>query len=132
MATEVQADLRELAKAKRLQRKMLLDEIAEKQEEVEHVEASLARIRSMSKLAARAGARPGHADAAVEQVVGGGRVAVVGGPVPVDSPQWTGPHDRKAVGLPFHHDGKLGAIQLGEGGAGGGVPVADGIWGRVS
>ena len=55
MATEVQADLRELAKAKQLQRKMLLDEIAEKQFEVEHVEASLARIRSMSKLASRKG-----------------------------------------------------------------------------
>ena len=51
MAAQVQANLRELAKAKQLQRKMLLDEIAEKQEEVEHVEASLARIRSMSKLA---------------------------------------------------------------------------------
>ena len=29
--------------------------------------------------------RPGHADAAVERVVGGGCVAVAGGPVPVDS-----------------------------------------------
>ena len=77
--------------------------------------------------------RPGHADAAVERVVGGGHVAVVGGPVPVDSQQWTGPHDLQAVGLPFHHDGKVGAIQLGEGGAGGGVLVAAGIlWGRVS
>ena len=45
------ADLKTLAKAKRLQRKRLLDEIAEKQEEVEHVEASLAMIRSKSKLA---------------------------------------------------------------------------------
>ena len=51
MAAQVQANLRELAKAKQLQRKMLLDEIAEKQFEVEHVEASLARIRSKSKLA---------------------------------------------------------------------------------
>ena len=53
MAAQGQANLRELAKAKQLQRKMLLDEIAEKQFEVEHVEASLARIRSMSKLASR-------------------------------------------------------------------------------
>ena len=53
--------------------------------------------------------RPGHADAAVEQVVGGGRVAVVGGPVPVDSPQLTGRHCQKAVWLPGHHGGKLRA-----------------------
>ena len=43
--------MKTLAKAKRLQRKRLLDEIAEKQEEVQHVEASLAMIRSKSKLA---------------------------------------------------------------------------------
>ena len=39
--------------------------------------------------------RPGHADAAVERVVVGGRVAVVGAPVQVDSRQWAGPRDKK-------------------------------------